>query len=144
MWDVVYVHLPHGGLSVKLDCQLLNRWRQHAARTAPRRPEIDQDRLRAVEDIRGEIRRAQGGVTVVFRGHRMLLALLGESSIPCDGVCSRVQTAINASPPLDALVTEHLTPVPHFSGLTWESWPPAARRPPSREKAALCERRAPL
>ena len=42
---VVHVHLPHRGLSVKLDGQLLNRWRQDAARTAPRRPEIDQDRL---------------------------------------------------------------------------------------------------
>src|SRR4029434_9564958 len=56
-----------------------------------------------------EIRRAQGGVTVVFRGHRMLLALLGDSSILCDGVSGPVQTAINDSHPLDAFVTEHLT-----------------------------------
>src|SRR5215510_13287352 len=115
MWVVVYVHLPHRSLSVKLDCQLLNRWRQHAARTAPRRPEIDQDRLRAVEDITGEIRRAEGGIPGVCRSHMMLLALLWGSSILCDGVYSRVQTAINDSHPLDALGTEHLTSAHHFS-----------------------------
>src|SRR5215471_4296653 len=73
---VVYVHLPHRGLSVKLDCQLRNRWRQHAARTAPRCPEIDYDRLRALEDITGEIHLAEGGVPGVCCGHTMLLAWL--------------------------------------------------------------------
>src|SRR5215831_17248492 len=100
MWVVVYVHLPHCGLSIKLDCQLRNRWRQHSAWTAPRRPEIDQDRLHAVEDITGEMCRVERGVPGVFRGHRMLLALLWGLSIPCDGVCDRVQTAINGFHPI--------------------------------------------
>src|SRR5262249_34761200 len=128
MRAVVYVHLPHRGLSVKLDGQLRNRWRQHVARTAPRRPEIDQDKLEAVEDITVEIHCVESSVTGVFRGHMMFLALLWGASISCDGVCSRVQTAINDSHPLDALVMEHLTSAHHFSGLTWEPWQPAAHR----------------
>src|SRR5215510_9096283 len=78
---VVHIHLPHRGLSVKLYRQLVNCWRQDAARTAPRRPEIDEDRLRAVENITGESRLAEGGVTGVLRGHTMLLALLWGSSM---------------------------------------------------------------
>src|SRR5215831_7659850 len=58
----------------------------------------------------------------------MFLALLWGASISCDGVCSRVQTAINDSHPLDALVMEHLTSAHHFSGLTWEPWQPATHR----------------
>src|SRR5216683_7869008 len=90
--------------------------------------------LRAVEDIPGEMRRAEGGVPGVFRGHTMLLALLWGASIPCDGVCGRVQTAINGSHPLDALVTEHLTSAHDFSGLAWEPWQPAASRHPSGQR----------
>src|SRR2546428_9833570 len=52
----------------------------------------------------------------------------------CNGVCGRVQTAINGSYPLDALVTEHLTLERHFSGLTWESWQPAATRHPGVQR----------
>jgi len=73
-----------------------------------------------VKDITGEIRRVERGVTSVFRGHMMFLALLWGASIPCDGVYSRVQTATNGSHPLDALVTEHLTSAHHFSGLAWK------------------------
>jgi len=66
----------------------------------------------------------------------MFLALLWGTSIPCDGVYSRVQTATNGSHPLDALVTEHLTSAHHFSGLAWKPWQPAARRHPGGQRTS--------
>jgi len=73
--------------------------------TAPR---IDQDRLRAVENITGEMRLAEGSVPGVFRDHTMLLASLGVHG--CGVMASEdVSRGHQRLSPIDALAPEHLT-----------------------------------
>src|SRR5262245_37782334 len=83
---------------------------------------------------------SESSVIGIFRGHTILLVLLWDASIPCDGVRGRPQTACHGSHPLDAVVTEHLTSEQHFSGLVLARWQSAASRHLSGQRKSRSSR----
>ena len=79
-WIVIHIHLAHGGVSGNVCRQVLNDRCHDVARTAPWRPEIDEDRLGAVEDVTLESCLGEGSVAGVCRCHTMLLSLIWSES----------------------------------------------------------------
>src|SRR5208283_5894808 len=77
----VNVHLDDAGAVSEFRGRLVDDWRHHAARAAPRGPEVDEDRNLRLKNFRGK--RAVGEI---LSRHGLILFRFGRESITCNRV----------------------------------------------------------